>query len=114
MKARLVSVGDAVEEEFEGSVGLGAVLGAEANENDFAFAHLGRDHGCFAGDVSLADEPAALEDVTTSVVDYYGVVFVVVAGGDLEDGVALEVEREALFGHSVAERVGGVNIDLEG
>src|SRR5271169_4384461 len=112
MKARLVSVGDAVEEEFEGSVGLGAVLGAEANEIDFA--HLGRDHGCFAGDVSLADEPAALEDVTTSVVDYYGVVLVVVAGGDLEDGVALEVEREALFGHSVAERVGGVNMDLEG
>ena len=52
-----------IEQQLEGAVGLGAVLGPEADQDHPAFLVLGRDHPGFLGQGLFADEPAALKQV---------------------------------------------------
>ena len=55
------SLQQSIEQQFEGAVGLGSVLGPEPDENDPTLALLGDHHPGLLGDVVLADEPTALQ-----------------------------------------------------
>src|SRR5215469_13988141 len=78
------AVEDAVEEEFEGGVGLASEGDFGAVEDYFAFAHGGCGDGGGVIDVALAPGPAAGEEVV-----------VVVPGDGVKTGHrGLRVERE--------------------
>ncbi len=50
-------------------MGLGSILGAEADQDHPALALFGHHHPCLLGNVLLADEPTALQEVPVAVAD---------------------------------------------
>ena len=63
------SLQQGVEQELEGAVGLESILGAEADEDHSALPLFGHHHPRLLGNVLLADEPPALQEVAVGVAD---------------------------------------------
>ncbi len=72
---------------------LGAMLGPEPDQHDFAPSRLSRDHGRLTSQSVSADQPAALEDVRVGVSGDHLVTLVELTRDDLENGAVEEKLR---------------------
>ena len=76
------------------------MLCPKTDKHDVALSMLGRDHGCFFGEMFLADEPTASEDILVCITDDCFVSFIVLAGTDSECEAGSE-KNQSLGRHSI-------------
>src|SRR6185437_3232178 len=98
---------EGVEEEAVGGLGLGAVLGLEAEEHEGALAERDGGEGGATGELIAAEEPAAEQGVAGAVGDGG-------AGGTAEgEGWALLGEDGDILGGAEGQGIGGVGLGGE-